>query len=183
MLRHTLGLQHMRVTVRRRQLADRDRQIEEGNDEISTQDCETHAGLSHRIRRGSACFGRSPNRTRYIENPPQPAKLVQGGGELREIMKVAAAQWERVFKRGGGNWKLTIEYGWAPLLTPNLFAQEYLVSERGNNPSRIGHSCILFNTVPPVESPLLGLFATRRHGITPSISTTQRTRSIPSTGG
>jgi hypothetical protein len=58
-----------------------------------------------------------------------------------------------------GNWKLTIEYGWAPLLAPNLFAQEYLVSERGNNPSRIGHSCILFNTVPRIDSPLLGLFA------------------------
>jgi hypothetical protein len=95
----------------------------------------------------------------YIENPPQPGKLVQGGGELRDIMKVAAAQWERVFKRGGGNWKLTIEYGWNALRDANLFAQEYVVSEGGNNPSRIGHSCILFNTVPRIDPPLVGLFA------------------------
>ena len=28
----------------------------------------------------------------YIENPPQPAKLVQGGGELRDIMTGAGAK-------------------------------------------------------------------------------------------
>ena len=95
----------------------------------------------------------------YIENPPQPAKVVQGGGELRDIMKVAAAQWERVFRRGGGNWKVTIEYGWGTLNDATLFAQENMVSERGNNPSRIGHSCILFNNVPRLDPPLLGLFA------------------------
>ena len=44
----------------------------------------------------------------YIENPRQPAApLVTGDGQLREIMRVAAENWERVFKRGGGDWKLT----------------------------------------------------------------------------
>src|SRR5262245_50798966 len=77
----------------------------------------------------------------YIENPRQPAApLVTGDGQLREIMRVAAENWERVFKRGGGNWKLTIEYGWSELGEASNFGQEFYVSERGNNPSRIGHS-------------------------------------------
>jgi hypothetical protein len=96
----------------------------------------------------------------YIENPPQPETLlVRGGGQLREIMQVAAENWERIFKRGSGDWKLTIEYGWGKLRDPALFAQEYMISERGNNPSRIGHSCILFNANPILEDPLEGLFA------------------------
>jgi len=95
----------------------------------------------------------------YIENPPQPGSpLIEGGGQLREIMRVAAESWERIFKRGGGNWKLTIEYGWGRI-GPSLFAQEYKVSEAGNNPARIGHSCILFSTNPPFEGPLLVFFA------------------------
>ena len=96
----------------------------------------------------------------YIENPPQPqSDLVKGGGQLREIMQVAAENWERIYKRGGGNWKLTIEYGWGELAGRSLYAQEYKISEAGNNPSRIGHSCILFNTNPIIESPILGFFA------------------------
>src|SRR2546421_404144 len=85
----------------------------------------------------------------YIENPPQPqSDLVKGGGQLREIMQVAAENWERIYKQGGGNWKLTIEYGWGELPGRSLYAQEYKISEAGNNPPRIGHSCILFNTNP-----------------------------------
>jgi hypothetical protein len=96
----------------------------------------------------------------YIENPPQPETLlVRGGGQLREIMQVAAENWERIFKHGSGNWKLTIEYGWGKLLDTALFAQEYMISERGNNPSRLGHSCILFNANPVLDEPLEGLFA------------------------
>ena len=95
----------------------------------------------------------------YIETPSQPGPpLVEGAGQLRDIMRVAAESWERIFKRGGGNWKLTIEYGWGRI-GPQLFAQEYKVSEGGNNPARINHSCILFNTHPPLEKPLLGFFA------------------------
>ena len=95
----------------------------------------------------------------YIENPPQPeSELVKGGGQLREIMQVAAENWERIFRRGGGNWKVTIEYGWGGLVS-SLYAQEYKISEAGNNPSRIGHSCILFDTNPKLEKPLQGFFA------------------------
>ena len=95
----------------------------------------------------------------YIENPPQPgAPVVTGGGQLREIMKVAAENWERVFKRAGGNWKLTVEYGWGNI-AEQYFAQEYLISERGNNPSRIGHSCVLFNASAGLYEPIKGFFA------------------------
>jgi len=96
----------------------------------------------------------------YIESPPQPETLlVKGGGQLRDIMRVAAENWQRIFKTGSGNWKLTIEYGWGKLQSTALFAQEYVISERGNNPSRIGHSCILFNASPALEEPLEGFFA------------------------
>jgi hypothetical protein len=40
-----------------------------------------------------------------------------------------------------------------------LFAQEYFISEHGNNPSRPARSCILFNLTPTLLAPLEGLFA------------------------
>src|SRR5262245_50409736 len=87
----------------------------------------------------------------YIENPPQPGPpLVQGGGHIKEIMEVAAKNWERVFKQGGGNWKITIEYGWARLLDRNQFARGFMLEE-GGNPVRITRGCILFNTEPNLE--------------------------------
>ena len=92
----------------------------------------------------------------YIDKPPP--SYVAGGGELREIMQVAAENWERVFKSGNGNWKLTIEFGWAALNDPNFFAQELMVAE-GGNPSRITHSCIRFNTNLAVPRGILGFFA------------------------
>ena len=64
---------------------------------------------------------------------------------------------ERVFRRGGGNRKVTIEYGQAELVS-SLYAQEYKISEAGNNPSRIGHSYVLFNTNPKLQEPLQGFF-------------------------
>lgn len=73
-----------------------------------------------------------------------------GGGELQEIMRVAAENWERLFKSGNGNWKLTIEYGWSTLRDFSFFAKEHMVKEDGN-PSRLTHSCILFNNQPPIE--------------------------------
>ena len=73
-------------------------------------------------------------------------------------MQVAAENWERVFKSGNGNWKLTIEFGWAALRDPNFFAQELMVSE-GGNPSRITHSCIRFNTNLTLSRGILGFFA------------------------
>ncbi len=95
----------------------------------------------------------------YIENPPQPhSDLVTGGGQLREIMRVAAENWERIFRRGGGNWKVTIEYGWGQL-NGSLYAQELKISETGNNPPRIGHSCVIFNTNPKLPASVLGFFA------------------------
>ena len=94
----------------------------------------------------------------FVDNaPPASPKIMIGGGQLQEIMRVAAENWERVFKSGNGNWKLTIEYGWAPLVS-NLYANERMVDE-GGNPSRITHSCILFNNNPKLFEPVVGLFA------------------------
>jgi len=89
--------------------------------------------------------------------PPAPPEIMVGGGQLQEIMQVAAENWERVFKSANGNWKLTIEYGWATLVG-NLYANERMVAE-GGNPSRITHSCILFNNAPEPFAPTVGLFA------------------------
>ena len=55
-------------------------------------------------------------RRRVFSNPlidkAPPATDVIGGGNLQEIFQIAAESWERVFKRGGGNWTVTIYYGW-----------------------------------------------------------------------
>ena len=94
----------------------------------------------------------------FVDNaPPAPPEIMIGGGQLQEIMQVAAENWERVFKSANGNWKLTIEYGWATLVG-NLYANERMVAE-GGNPSRITHSCILFNNAPETFAPTVGLFA------------------------
>jgi len=92
----------------------------------------------------------------YIDNPP--LFYVAGGGQLREIMQVAAENWERVFKSGNGNWKLTIDVGWDALRDPTFFAQEHVISE-GGNPSRITHSCIIFNSALAFPKDIAGFFA------------------------
>lgn len=47
-------------------------------------------------------------------NQPPPAfPLIAGGGKLKDIMEVAAENWERVYKHRGSKWNVTIEYGWA----------------------------------------------------------------------
>ena len=75
----------------------------------------------------------------FIGGSPPPATDVIGGGNLQEIFRVAAESWERVFKRGGGNWTVTIYYGWTNSLpmpinvsstTENgLFAQEKFLGQ------------------------------------------------------
>ena len=92
----------------------------------------------------------------YIDKPPP--FYVAGGGELREIMQVAAENWERALKTGNGNWKLKIEFGWDALRDPTFFAQEHLVGE-GGNPSRMTHSCIIFNTALGFTKDIAGFFA------------------------
>ena len=84
--------------------------------------------------------------------------MVTGGGQLREIMKVAAENWERVFKHASGNWKLTVEYGWGNL-HGQFYGKEFAISERGNNPPHIGHSCVLFNADATLDDPVKGFFA------------------------
>jgi hypothetical protein len=82
-----------------------------------------------------------------------PRSNVVGGGDLQEIFKVAAEAWEHVFKNGGGgNWDVTIEFGWGrPTAT---WGQAVLISE-GGNPVRITRGSVIFNDTPPTP----GFFA------------------------
>ena len=73
-------------------------------------------------------------------------------------MQVAGENWERVFSSGNGNWKLTIEFGWARLRDVGLYAQEFMIKEAGS-PSRITHSCVLFQTNPDLLPEVDGYFA------------------------
>jgi hypothetical protein len=41
----------------------------------------------------------------FVDNaPPPPSELFVGGGNLRDIVRVAADHWERVFRHGRGKW-------------------------------------------------------------------------------
>lgn len=77
--------------------------------------------------------------------PPADSKMV-GGGNLEEIFKVAAESWENVFKTGGGNWDVTIEYEWSPKYP--TWGKEELIAQ-GGNPVRMTRSRITFNNNPP----------------------------------
>jgi hypothetical protein len=69
-----------------------------------------------------------------------------GGGNLEEIFKVAAEAWEDVFKTGGGNWDVTIEFGWSGQFP--TWGKHELISQGGNNPVRITASRVTFNNLP-----------------------------------
>jgi len=84
----------------------------------------------------------------YLGSPPEPG-IIAGGGNLQEIMQVAAEAWERVYDNPKDNWDLTIEFGWTPLRN-SLYGQEDMLTQ-GGNPVRITHSLILFNNVPPLD--------------------------------
>jgi hypothetical protein len=101
----------------------------------------------------------------FVGGTPPTTNFI-GGGNLQENFQVAAETWERVFKRGGGNWTLTIYYGWTNSLpiadastTENgLFAQERFLAE-GGNPVRMTQSLVLFHNSPPFAgTPFQNLF-------------------------
>ena len=99
----------------------------------------------------------------FIDNaPPPPPSLLVGGGKLAEIMRVAADAWEHVFQndfqRRAGKWKVTIEYGWAPL--GGQYAKEMLLTQ-GGHPVRITRALVLFNNSPPppIDEGIAGFFA------------------------
>jgi hypothetical protein len=81
--------------------------------------------------------------------PPEPSLMV-GGGNLPDIMQVAAENWERVFKQGSGSWNVTIYYSWGEeIFGGDLYGRERLKSQRGGNVVRITESIVLFNAKPP----------------------------------
>jgi hypothetical protein len=78
-------------------------------------------------------------------------------------MQVAAEKWERVFRNEpGDDWNLTVNYGWGSNLADNLYGQEFLLGQGGENIVRITNSQVLFNTQPPLpedEGAVRGFFA------------------------
>jgi hypothetical protein len=84
----------------------------------------------------------------FLGSPPEPG-IIAGGGNLQDIMQVAAEAWERVYDDPKDNWDLTIEFGWTPLRNA-LYAGEDMETQ-GGNPVRITRSIILFNNVPPLD--------------------------------
>ena len=100
-MRGALHLQDLRALFRRRQLTDEDQPMNGGKMRVQrvvagiALACLMALGPSHTARAGLQID------LVYIENPPQPGSpLIEGGGQLREIMRVAAESWERIFKRG-----------------------------------------------------------------------------------
>jgi hypothetical protein len=74
-----------------------------------------------------------------------PPLEMAGGGDLEEIFEVAAEAWEDVFKGGGGNWDVTIEFGWAP---SSPFGVATTLAYGGNNPVRITRGRTTFRDDP-----------------------------------
>jgi hypothetical protein len=74
-----------------------------------------------------------------------PPLDMAGGGDLEEIFKVAAEAWEEVFKGGGGNWDVTIEFGWRAILS---YGYATTLSYGGNNPVRITRGLNEFRNDP-----------------------------------
>jgi hypothetical protein len=90
----------------------------------------------------------------FIGGAPPTTNFI-GTGNLQELFQVAAETWEHVFRHGGGNWTVTIYYGWTNSLpivgSPaenGLYAQELFLGE-GGHPVRMTNSLILFNNSHP----------------------------------
>jgi hypothetical protein len=74
---------------------------------------------------------------------------VSGGGNIDDIVKVAAQAWQRNFKDVDGEWRLQIGYGWCDI--NNLYGQEFAletVADSEENPARITVANICFNDAP-----------------------------------
>src|SRR5262249_38228584 len=87
-----------------------------------------------------------PPRTDCRGLEPKDCPMV-GGGDLEEIVKVAAEAWEAVFKGGSGNWDVTIEFEWVNI---DQWGRIKFNSRTygGNNPVRITGGAIEFTNAP-----------------------------------
>lgn len=83
----------------------------------------------------------------------EPPSNMEGGGNLQEIVEVAAEAWESVFKGGSGNWDVTIEYRWGP--STHAWGNAVFLAQGGHNPVRITRGEIVFQQAPPAP----GFFA------------------------
>jgi hypothetical protein len=73
------------------------------------------------------------------------APALPGGGNLDDIVRTAAAAWERVFADPSDTWHLQLTYGWKDLDLG--FGQEELL-EQGGTPNRETKGAIWFNNNP-----------------------------------
>jgi hypothetical protein len=85
----------------------------------------------------------------FAGGDPPPSEAIAGGGNLHDIVKVAAENWESVFKNGSGKWDLILEYGWTNIELG--FAYERALA-LGGNPNRITRSRISFRNTPKSSS-------------------------------
>jgi hypothetical protein len=85
----------------------------------------------------------------FVGGDPPPPDSIAGGGNLHDIVKVAAENWENVFKNGSGKWDLVLEYGWTNIALG--FAYERVIA-LGGNPDRITRSRISFRNTPKSSS-------------------------------
>src|SRR5262245_53904269 len=79
--------------------------------------------------------------------PPADEDDIAGGGDLGEIVQVAAEAWERAFPIGGRSWNLTLEFEWKSL-SAGRWAQVRQETLGGNNPVRLQSARIEFNNTP-----------------------------------
>jgi hypothetical protein len=73
---------------------------------------------------------------------------VRGGGNIDDIMRVAAEAWQETFNGVKGKWRLKIKYGWCDI---SPYGQEFArktVPDRENRPARITEANICFNDLP-----------------------------------
>jgi hypothetical protein len=73
---------------------------------------------------------------------------VRGGGNIDDIMRVAAEAWQKTFHDVAGEWRLKINYGWCGI---NPYGQEFVrttVPDSENGPARITEAYICFNDLP-----------------------------------
>lgn len=81
----------------------------------------------------------------FIDEGRPPENMV-GGGNLEEIFKVAAESWEQVFKDGGGEWDVTIEFKWGA--STASWGNAVVISQ-GGIPVRITQGLVIFQSNPP----------------------------------
>jgi hypothetical protein len=74
---------------------------------------------------------------------------VRGGGNIDDIMRIAAEAWEKTFKDVDGEWRLKVNYGWCDIAPYGQeFARQTLPDHEKDGAARITEANICFNDAP-----------------------------------